>query len=362
MESFRVLGLMSGTSLDGLDIVDVVFSSKNHHSSDDLVKWEYEIKNASTVSYPDELKNKLKIATTLPADQLLVLDKQLGVFFGASVNAFLKNKKIALASFYFVSSHGHTVFHQPDHGITLQIGNGPEGAVKSKLPWVCDFRKMDVANGGQGAPLVPVGDAALFSHAADSFLNVGGFCNVSFKEKENWKAFDIAPANLILNRLANKKGLQYDKNGALGKKGKVNKELLDKMNTLSYYSVNGAKSLGTEWLENCFYPLIDETTNTVDVLRTCYEHIAVQVVKSLHEHKLESVFITGGGAHNSFLVDLIKIKYNGTVRIPDQLTIDFKEALVFAYLGLLRVLHKTNVSASVTGAEKDSCAGIIHLP
>lgn len=362
MESFRVLGLMSGTSLDGLDVVDVAFSSENQHLSDDLVKWNYKIHNAITIAYPDELKNKLKIATSLPADQLLMVDKQLGEFFGASVNSFLKDKKLSSTSFHFVASHGHTIFHQPNNGITLQIGNGPEGAARSKLPWVCDFRTMDVANGGQGAPLVPVGDAALFLNEADSFLNIGGFCNISFQVKENWQAFDIAPANLILNRLANRNDLQYDKDGALGKEGKINRALLDQLDALPYYTQKGAKSLGTEWLEDCFYPLIDENVDTVNVIRTCYEHLAFQVVDILHKHKLKSVFITGGGTHNSFLIELIKSKYKGEIIIPDTLTIDFKEALIFAYLGLLRVLNKTNVSASVTGANKDSCAGIVYLP
>ena len=362
MESFRVLGLMSGTSLDGLDIVDVVFSCAKDSLFNEEDKWDFKINNATTLAYPASLIKLLKKATSLPSDQLLVLDQQLGYFFGESVNTFLLDNQLSRSDFDFVASHGHTVFHQPDKGFTLQIGNGPEGAVVSNIPWVCDFRSMDVAKGGQGAPLVPVGDAALFSSNADSFLNIGGFCNISFNVSGKWEAFDIAPANLILNKLANEAGLEYDKGGQLGKKGTIEPTLLDTLNKLPFYTQDGAKSLGTEWLEDAFYPLLDNTFKNVDTLRTCYEHLAFQITESLQKHKLKSVFITGGGAHNSFLIELIKSKYMGEVIIPDALIVDFKEALIFAYLGLLRVLNKTNVSASVTGADRDSCAGIIHLP
>lgn len=362
MESFRVLGLMSGTSLDGLDIVDVVFSCSKDSLSNEEDKWDFKINNATTLPYPNALRKKLKKSTSLPTDQLLELDQQLGCFFGESVNVFLSENQLSKAAFDFVASHGHTVFHQPEKGFTLQIANGPEGAVVSNIPWVCDFRSMDVAKGGQGAPLVPIGDSALFSHKADSFLNIGGFCNISFNVADKWEAFDIAPANLILNKLANEAGLEYDKGGELGKNGAVDSTLLNALNELPFYTQNGAKSLGTEWLEDSFYPILDNTFNNIDTLRTCYEHLAIQITKSLHKHKLKSVFISGGGAHNSFLIELIKSKYKGEIIIPETLTIDFKEALIFAYLGLLRVLNKTNVSASVTGADRDSCAGIIHTP
>jgi len=229
------------------------------------------------------------------------------------------------------------------------------------LPWVCDFRTLDVALGGNGAPLVPVGDAFLFSDYADSFLNLGGFSNISFQRKDKWSAFDICPVNLIFNFFANKNGLDFDKDGDLGKIGSLDDALFHQLNDLSFYHSSGPKSLGVEWLQNYFLPIVEDAKNEVDAICTIYHHVAFQISKVLIKNKLDSVFVTGGGAKNLFLIELIQKYFNGKVIIPDEVTVDFKEAIVFAFLGVLRLREEINIFASVTGASKDNMGGCIHI-
>lgn len=357
MKSFRLMGLMSGTSLDGLDIVDVTFELTDED------RWSFKINNAETFSFDEEISTKLKNVTTLNSSDLTCFSSQLGKYYGQKVNAFILKYKIEKDELLAVSSHGHTVYHQPKKGYTLQIGNGPEGAIISGLEWICDFRTKDVALGGNGAPLVPIGDKLLFSEYADGFLNLGGFSNLTYQENKQWKAYDVSPVNLILNHLSKTiSNLSYDKDGELGKKGKLDTKLLSKLNALSYYSESAPKSLGVEWLNEFFLPIIHDSNTGVNELTTVYHHIAEQVSLAIRNSKLKSVLITGGGAKNKFLIELIKEKSAIDLLIPDEDIIDFKEAVVFAFLGLLRKLNKTNVISSVTGAKNDSVSGIIHRP
>jgi anhydro-N-acetylmuramic acid kinase len=347
---------MSGTSLDGVDIADVVFTK-------DQIGWHFQLLNAETYPIEKKILQLLSHAVDLSSEDLIHLSSKLGVFYGEMVNQFIKEYKIDKTQISAVAAHGQTIFHQPQKGYTLQIGNGPEGAIKTGIKWICDFRTKDVALGGQGAPLVPMGDSLLFQDLADSFLNLGGFANVSFPHKKNIVAYDICPANIVLNDLTKKlMNKSYDENGQLGKKGQIDKELLMRLNKIPYYHQDPPKSLGTEWLETAFNPVLTKVTNN-DTLTTIYHHIAEQISRVLKAANVQSVYVTGGGAKNTFLIDLIRSKfYVGEVIVPDLEIVDFKEAIVFAFLGVLRLNNETNILASYTGARKDSSSGIIHNP
>lgn len=353
MSCFRILGLMSGTSLDGLDVVDVVLQKANS------LTWTCEILHAETVSYPKELLKRLNNAVNDSALGITQLSHDLGLFFGQSVNHFLTENGVDRSEIDAISSHGHTVFHQPENGITLQIGNGPELALLTGLKTVCDFRVMDVLLGGNGAPLVPVGDQLLFSSEAESFLNLGGFSNISFIKNDSVNAFDICPVNVVLNKLSEQVGKRYDEFGILGRKGIVDPVMLEILNKLPFYEKSYPKSLGVEWVREFIDPIVK---NDAEVISTFYEHIAIQISNVLKANGLNSVFITGGGAKNTFLIDRIKQYYSGKIIIPNELMVDFKEAVVFALLGALRLSNEINVWCSVTGAQKDSISGVIHSP
>lgn len=348
MKFYKVIGLMSGTSLDGLDMVYCNFTYNK--------SWQYEIIDCITLDYSKEWKEKLAGAPLLNGNDLFLLHKQFGDFIGQSVNQFIQEHSIQVD---FVASHGHTVFHQPDNKFTLQIGDGHEISVNSGVTTICDFRSLDLALGGQGAPLVPIGDQLLFSDY-DYCLNLGGFANISFEENNTRFAYDICPANIILNHLTRKTGHDYDKNGALGFLGKTNTELLQKLNAIDYYTKSYPKTLGREWLEEEIIPILDETGLSVhDKLRTLYEHIAIQISQSIVK-KDSKVLVTGGGVYNKLLVNLIKQKISSEVVIPDKNLIDYKEALIFALLGVLKMEGKVNCLASVTGAIRDSSGGVVY--
>ncbi len=348
MKSYNAIGLMSGTSLDGLDIA---FCKFTFHK-----QWQFEIIKSTTIDYSKEWKEKLTKAPSISGYELTKLHNQYGKFIGDSVNNFIQQNNIQVD---LIASHGHTVFHQPDKRVTLQIGDGHEISVATGITTVCDFRSLDVTLGGQGAPLVPIGDKLLFSDY-DYCLNLGGFANISFEENNVRFAYDICPANIILNHLTRKSGHDYDKNGALGLLGKTNSELLHKLNAIEYYKKSYPKTLGREWLEAEVIPILDETELSVhDKLRTLYEHIATQISQSISK-KDSKMLITGGGAYNKLLVNLIKQKISSEVVIPDQNLIDYKEALIFALLGVLKMEGNVNCLASVTGAERDSSGGVIY--
>ncbi len=347
---------MSGTSLDGLDIAYVEFKNSSNQ------KWNYQLLECDTVSYSKELFEKLVSAHQLTSFQLFSLDKELGEFYSACVLKFISSNKIDSLEIDAIASHGQTIFHQPDKGITVQIGCGTSLASHTGIKVINDFRKKDLVFGGQGAPLVPIGDFSLFQNEAESFLNIGGFSNISFKKDGVITAFDICPGNLPLNKLANSKGLAYDKNGDLAKNGEINFFLLDLLNELEYYKENYPKSLGSEWLETEFYRLIKFDRDIENNLRTLIEHIAYQISFILNENNLKSVFISGGGALNPFLIERIEHYYKGKIIIPEKDTIEFKEAIIFAFLGALFLENKPNCLSSVTGARKDVVGGTLHLP
>ncbi|MDO6745501.1 anhydro-N-acetylmuramic acid kinase [Tenacibaculum soleae] len=344
---YYIIGLMSGTSLDGIDLVYVQFDKKDYES--------FKILNSETVSYTDKWKEKLKSAIGFSVDELKDLDIKYGELLGDEINLFIKKNKITKID--FIASHGHTILHQPDDGITLQIGNGKILSEITKQKVVCDFRTQDVKLGGQGAPLVPIGDELLFANY-DFCVNLGGFANVSFKENEKRIAFDICPVNIVLNHYVQKLGLEYDDKGKIASKGKINKKLLEKLNELDFYDKLPPKSLGLEWVQAIIFPMIDSIEEDIPtILRTFIEHVAIQIGKIIFKNQF--VLITGGGVFNSFLMERIAYYSERKVKIQPNELINYKEALIFAFLGLLRVENQVNCLQSVTGAKKDHSSGVI---
>lgn len=341
------IGLMSGTSLDGLDLVYVKFNNNSYK--------DFQIIHADTVPYSEKWKIILQKSIEFSADDLNDLDIKYGKFLAERVNEFII--KYSIKNIDFISSHGHTVLHQPEKGITLQIGNGQIISKITKQKVVCDFRTQDVKLGGQGAPLVPIGDELLFPEY-DYCINLGGFSNISYREKNKRIAFDICPVNIVMNFYASKFGFQYDKNGDLASQGKINNQLLSKLNELDFYKKQYPKSLGLEWVQNEVYPLIDSMEkNHIHILRTLVEHIAIQISNIVDQNS--SILFTGGGVFNSFLMNRISILSANKVIITSKKIINYKEALIFSLLGLLRIENKNNCLKSVTGANKDHSSGVI---
>lgn len=351
MKSYRVIGIMSGTSLDGLDLAYCIFS-ENENS------WIFEIKKAETIPYSSEWEKRLRNVANSSALEFVQANADYGHFIGRKVVSFINKYNLKVD---FISSHGHTTFHQPALGFTTQIGDGAAIAAETGLDVICDFRSLDVALHGQGAPLVPIGDRLLFSEF-DYRLNLGGFANISFEENKKTLAFDIAPANIALNYFANKANLNFDENGKLASQGKLITKLLQKLNALSYYQSSGSKSLGREWFETEFLPLIDSSYPIPDILSTLIHHLTYQIslVLNRFSKKNQKLLITGGGAYNSFLIEHIKKKIDIELVIPSNDLIQFKEALIFAFLGVLRMENQINTLKEVTGAKNNSIGGAIY--
>lgn len=343
------IGLMSGTSLDGVDLVYVSFEKTATYS--------FKIISSKTYSYTNEWKQKLKNAFNQPKEKIKALDIEYGTFLGNLVNSFIAEYKIGKID--FIASHGHTIFHNPEEGITLQIGNGNTIAKLTKLKVVCDFRTQDVQLGGQGAPLVPIGDKLLFA-AYKYCLNLGGFANVSFDENGSRIAFDICPVNIVMNHYTQKIGLEYDDKGILAASGKIHIKLLEELNVLPFYNEQKPKSLGYEFVVEHIFPLIEKYNLPInDILRTFIAHVVLQISKKIKQDG--ELFVTGGGAFNTFLIDELKKELSIPVILPKRLIIDFKEALIFAFLGLLRIDNQVNCLKSVTGAKKDHSSGQIYV-
>ncbi len=346
---YIVSGIMSGTSLDGLDLAICRFNR-------DMDKWNWKLLAGKTVSYSADLRKKLENAPSLSGQGIIELDNEFGHFIGRHAKEFIYETGLQVS---LICSHGHTVYHQPDRGLTFQAGSGDSIAAVTGKTTVSDFRQTDISLGGQGAPLVPAGDEYLFS-GYDYCLNLGGFANISYRSANQRVAFDICPVNIVLNLLAQRTGMLYDKDGITGSSGDIDNRLLRKLDLLGFYKIKASKSLSREWLEREFLPILEENDLRVaDKIRTVYEHIARQIALIPEPNK--TVLITGGGAHNKFLMDLIKKYCKAECIVPDDKTVDFKEAIIFAFLGLLRLRNEINCFASVTGASRDSCGGVINL-
>jgi len=354
--TYKVIGLMSGTSLDGLDMAYCHFH--RHFDS-----WSYELVQSKSVKYSSEWEQKLKDGINISAERLLELNLEYGKFLGNQAKEFINTYDLEVD---FIASHGHTVFHQPEKGLTYQIGSGQEMAIESGVKVICDFRRKDVAFGGQGAPLVPIGDYFLFGQYV-ACLNLGGIANISFQVDNKSVAFDIGMANMLLNYLANQMDKPYDESGLIARSGKVDKPLLDTLNALKYFNLSYPKSLGYEWFLSEVLPIINSSDISVeDKMCTAVEHEAMQIGHVLRKEfdKIGDVLITGGGAFNKFLVERIKSHTPAQFKIviPDAETIDNKEAIIFAFMGVLKDREEINCLASVTGALQDSCGGEIFYP
>ena len=350
---YRVVGVMSGTSLDGLDLAFCEFSLKDSH-------WNYQLKIAETIEYSDVLKNRLKNAVNVSGLELALLNTDYGHFLGQEIQKFIEKKQLDVD---LISMHGHTIFHQPEKQLTLQIGDAAAVASYVKCPVVAQFRNVDVALGGQGAPLVPIGDKLLFN-SADFRLNLGGIANISFTEHEKTTAFDICVCNMALNYLLP----PYDENGNIAASGTLNPELLKQLNDLDFFKKQPPKSLGFEWFETEFLPVLCRgeacLAPTEDKLHTVCEHIAEQISKIVNAQPnvaKKTMMVTGGGAKNSFLMSKIKQHCWCKIEEVNPLIIDFKEALIFAFLGVLRLREEANCLADVTGAKHDNIGGCVYL-
>ena len=350
MSEHLAIGLMSGSSLDGLDLALVIF-----HSNDG--KYGFDILKVQTIPYTSYWEKQLSEAFHKRPDDLAELDKAFGDYLGRQVLQFIQENGISPD---FVASHGHTIFHKPEEHYTLQIGDGQALANACGLKVINDFRSEDVSKGGQGAPLVPIGDKLLFSDY-EACLNIGGIANVSYDENGQRIAYDICIANQALNYLANQEGLKYDMDGLLARSGKIDEPLLEKLNAHSFFRQKAPKSLGREFFETEQKSLLKDM-KTNDLLATFTKHIAMQIGQSLQHLPESKLLVTGGGALNKFLVERIRCHTRHQVVIPDKQIIEYKEALIFAFLGLLKLEGKTNVLSSVTGAESDSCSGKIWEP
>lgn len=340
---------MSGTSLDGLDLCFAQFQK------DGSGNWSFEILNAETVSYSKFWLEKLKNAFDLSAEKIFELNAEYGFFLADAVSNFIKKNKISAV--HVVASHGHTVFHRPEKKFTAQIGDGRAIRIKTGIPTVYDFRSQDVLVGGNGAPLVPIGDELLFAQY-DACLNVGGFSNISLKRNGRRTAFDISPVNTVLNHYANLLGQPFDCDGQTARSNNVNESVLMQLNKLDFYSLQPPKSLGIEFVNENIFPLL-KGISPEDALATFTEHCAQQISNVLSKFNVETVLITGGGAYNTHMLELIAGRSTTKLIIPQSEIIEFKEALIFAFMGALRLIGENNVLASATGASRDHCTGIL---
>ncbi len=348
IKKFNVIGIMSGTSCDGLDIAYCSYWENNG-------RWYYELRNKSFTPFESSFKNKLLKSSKLSSYDLKKLDIELGNLISDNVLSFINKHSIKPS---LISSHGHTVLHNPADNITLQIGNPIIISTKTRIKVISNFRELDVLTGGQGAPLVPYGDKKLFGEY-DYCINIGGIANLSNLKSKKLIAYDICPANIILNKYSRDIGLEYDKDGIIASKGKKLNSLFNRLNDINYYFHDGPKSLDINFIEKQFFPLLKGHTNE-DVLCTTVHHIAYQINKNIKSSN-NNILLTGGGVFNKYLIKKIRQynKQDHNFIVPNSDIISFKEAIIFGYLGLMRCLGYKNVEKSVTGSDNSSSSGIV---
>ncbi|KQC32766.1 anhydro-N-acetylmuramic acid kinase [Nonlabens sp. YIK11] len=348
-QNYNVVGVMSGTSLDGIDLVHVNLQYSG--------KWSFKIIHQDCKNYSLKWKQRLQKGIELNAIDLKQLNLDYTNHLALVIKEFIEDH--AIDNLLAICSHGHTISHDPANGHTLQIGNLPQLATLTGHRVVCDFRVQDVQLGGQGAPLVPIGDRLLFSDY-EYCLNLGGFANVSYEQNGNRQAYDLCAVNVVLNHYAQKLGKEYDDNGAFAKAGTPQSTILKQLAALPYYDLPAPKSLGIEWVNAYIFPILDQLEDSRDVIATYTQHIAQIISHSLPDHS--RVVVTGGGAYNDYLIHLIDHNRAQKLHLPAPEIIDMKEAIIFALLGVLRLRNENNCLASVTGALHDHCGGKIYTP
>ena len=373
---YKAIGLMSGSSLDGLDIAYVYLEEISG-------EWTYDIQHAACYPYEEEWTNRLRDANRLPAYDYQLLHTAFGQYLGKAVNRFISGHNLQF-QVQLISSHGHTVFHDPKRKMTAQLGSGAAIAAETGIPVVTDLRAMDIALGGQGAPIVPVGEKRLLGTYC-CLLNLGGIANLTVNRERvqsgqspeapvgTMVAFDVCPANRVLNMLAAERGLAFDRNGELASAGRVNQALLEKLNAFSYYADPYPKSLANEFGTTEIYPLLQQEESSLEnKLCTYVRHICEQVKHSvcsvLHPGQAPQsgyrLLVTGGGARNGFLVEGLKQLLSPLqveVVIADDMLVDFKEAMIMAFIGVLRWRDEVNILSSVTGASRDCVGGALWM-
>lgn len=345
--TYSAIGVMAGSSMDGLDVIHIGFQENKG-------SWSFSIGNGETIQYDPEVYIKLKESSQQHIKKQRLLDVEFGNWIGTAVSKFIRQYNIKAD---LLAVHGHTVIHQPHNKISWQLGSGAEIAGKTEVTTITDFRNQDISLGGQGAPLVPMGDFHLFEEY-DACLNLGGIANVSLRELQT--AWDITPCNQILNFYAKQLGKEFDENGQLAREGDLYSDFIQQMEKISFFQTPAPKSLPNNFIS----VEVLKQLNPKDGLRTISEFIAKQTAEDLRNtySKEQKILVTGGGAHNDFLIERLKHHLsNWEVIVPSKLLIDFKEAIVFAFLGVLRMRNERNVLASVTGASKDTSSGVIHF-
>lgn len=347
MKEYFALGLMSGTSLDGLDLCHVRYTYTG--------QWQFEILNAETTPYSQGWQNQLRTSIHLSADDLFQLNTDYGFYLAEQAKAFISKNQIQHLD--IISSHGHTVYHQPSRRFTVQIGDGRAIKTTTGIPVAYDFRSQDVLLGGNGAPLVPIGDRLLFSQY-DACLNLGGFSNISFERQGRRMAFDIGPVNIVLNELAAEFGQAYDQDGRLAANGSFCEDLFEKLNALDFYRQPSPKSLGVEWVKMEVFPLL-EGYRPHESITTFTRHAAFQIATVFNEFKIKNVLVTGGGAFNKELLSILRSYSDTEIIVPDQTIVEYKEAMIFALMGVLRLRNDINVLSSATGSRGDHCSGLL---
>lgn len=357
---YRAIGLMSGSSLDGLDIV---FTELQENAGN----WSFEIVAADCYEYSSEWKQRLQNATSLNAYQYQLLHADYGHYLGREVNRFIEENKLHY-QVGLIASHGHTTFHDPARKMTAQLGDGAAIAAETQLPVVSDLRALDVAFGGQGAPIVPIGEKLLLKEYS-MFLNLGGIANISFNLPDQYIAFDVCPANRVLNLICNLVNKEYDESGQMAALGNLNEELLNRLDSFDYYRQPFPKSLANNFGTDEIFPLLQSFgLPHNDLLRTFVEHIVQQIKWAIAGTRLQTVsrklLVTGGGAFNSFLIQRLSEQLSATgieVVVPDESLVKYKEALIMALIGVVRWRQEYNVLSSVTGAQRDSIGGAVWI-
>lgn len=348
-KKYRMIGLMSGTSLDGVDLAYCEFEWKDNN-------WSYTIPHAETIPYNATWKTRLNELAKQPMFLFPKTDAFLGKYFGQLSQKFIQKYNLTVDG---IASHGHTIFHAPNEGYTAQIGSGASIYAETGIRTITNFRVVDVAFGGQGAPLVPIGDELLFREY-DACLNLGGFSNISFSQHEQRIAFDVSPCNTLFNTLAKHFNQEYDPNGELAAQGLIHTELLDALNRIEYYHQSPPKSLGIEWLNATIWPLVTSyDISAIDLMATLNLHVATQLANVVNQYQFKQILLTGGGAYNATLVNHLKSMTSSSIIRPNNQLINFKEALIFAFLGVLRLEGQHNALSSVTGSLKNSTNGCI---
>ena len=355
---YHVIGTMSGSSLDGLDIAYCILEEIGG-------KWTYQIPHSTCIAFDTEWSDKLHRLTSMTGKELLLAHTSFGHWMGKAIQQFIDTHQLQ-HKIHLVSSHGHTVFHEPALGMTFQLGDGAAIAAETNLPVVTDLRNLDVALGGQGAPIVPIGEK-LFWNQYSSFLNIGGISNLTIHTQDKHIAFDVCAANRVLNMLASLFGHKYDQDGILARSGKLIPSLLQELNALDYYQRSNPKSLANEFGTEVVYPIVNSAHGSVeDKLHTYAEHIAIQIASSCKLFHLQQseMLVTGGGALNNFLMERISqllSEQSITTHVPDTQLIQYKEALVMALVGTLRWREEVNVMHQVTGATRSSVGGALWM-